>query len=287
LVARAEHPRPAGYREAVFRALLTGRMLAGLALAIAFAVVCVLLGRWQWGRYEDKVTRAAAITTHYTAAPVPLVSMLGRLPLAESDEWTRVSTTGRYAVQQQLLVRNRALSGAGGLEVLVPLDLDGDAGGRLLVDRGWVANPASAADLPAVPPAPAGTVTVQGWLRHGEVDLGKGLPEGQLASITVADARAQVGGALLDTYLVLESEQTPSGVVPARPTPLEQPDTGLGPHQAYAYQWWLTSTFGFVLLGHRLRVAHATRHAVGDTESTDVVGTPRVRKVRIWDEEDA
>ncbi len=264
-------------------------MLAGLALAVAFAVVCVLLGRWQWGRYEDKVTRAAAITTHYTAAPVPLNSMLGRLPLGESDEWTRVSATGRYAVQQQLLVRNRALSGAGGLEVLVPLDLDAGAGGggRLLVDRGWVTNPASAADLPAVPPAPGGTVTVRGWLRHGEVDLGKGLPEGQLASITVAGARAQVGGDLLDTYLVLESEQTPSGVVPSRPTPLEQPDTGLGPHQAYAFQWWLTSTFGFVLLGHRLRVAHATRQADADTESMDVVEAPRVRKVRIWDEEDA
>ena len=266
-------------------------MLAGLALAVAFAVVCVLLGRWQWGRYEDKVTRAAAITTHYTAAPVPLESMLGRLPLAESDEWTRVSTTGRYAVRQQLLVRNRALSGAGGLEVLVPLDLDagaaGAGGSRLLVDRGWVANPASATELPAVPPSPAGTVTVQGWLRHGEVDLRKGLPEGQLASITVAGAHAQVGGALLDTYLVLESEQTPAGVVPARPTPLEQPDTGLGPHQAYAFQWWLTSTFGFVLLGHRLRVAVATGRADVGTESMDAVETPRVRKVRIWDEEDA
>ncbi len=263
-------------------------MLAGLALAVAFAVVCVLLGRWQWGRYEDKVTRAAAITSHYTAAPVPLESMLGRLPLGESDEWTRVSTTGRYAVQQQLLVRNRALAGAGGLEVLVPLDLDGDAGGRrLLVDRGWVTNPASAADLPAVPPAPGGTVTVRGWLRHGEVDLGKGLPEGQLASITVAGARAQVGGDLLDTYLVLESEQTPSGVVPSRPTPLEQPDTGLGPHQAYAFQWWLTATFGFVLLGHRLRVADATHAGGGTGGSVGVVATPRVTKVRIWDEEDA
>jgi DNA-binding transcriptional regulator of glucitol operon len=32
-------------------------MLGGLALALAFAVVCILLGRWQWGRYEERSCR--------------------------------------------------------------------------------------------------------------------------------------------------------------------------------------------------------------------------------------
>ncbi len=266
------------------RTLFTVRWLLAVLLAVAFAAACVFLGRWQWGRYEDRQVRAAAITAHYTAAPVPFATMVGRLPLTEDDEWTRVTVTGRYAAQQ-LLVRNRALDSTPGLEVVVPLDVEG---GRLLVDRGWVRNPDSATAQPTVPATPDGTVTVQGWLRRAEPDLGKSLPAGQLASINVGNAREQVGGAVFDTYLVLESERTSAGGTPARPAPLEQPDTGLGPHQAYAVQWWLTSLFGFFLLGHRLRVARqlGTPDQVGDPATPGRPVGARAKKVRIWDEED-
>jgi len=274
----------------VLRTLFTPRWLLALLVALAFAVVCALLGRWQWGRYEDRQVRADAIASHYGAAALPLSTMLGRLPPSESEEWTRVSATGRYAGQQQLLVRNRSLDSTPGLEVLVPLDTDGH---RLLVDRGWVQNADSAAQLPAVPRAPDGIVTVVGWLRHGEPDLEKDLPAGQLASINVVGAQAQVGGPLLDAYLVLGSEQTASGAVPPRPAPLEKPDTDLGPHQAYAFQWWLTALSGFVFLGYRLRVAEALRLDAGtDGSDTGTRGEPttpsaKPRKIRIWDEEDA
>ena len=251
-------------------------MLGGLALAVAFAVACVLLGRWQWGRYEDRLVQATAVTTHYSANPVPLAEVTSRLPLSDQDQWLRATASGRYASGQQLLVRNRALDGQPGLEVLVPFDLTGGlAGTRVFVDRGWVANADSAATLPPVPPAPTGDVTVEGWLRNGEPDLGKELPAGLLASIDLAEAARQTGGGtVLDAYLVLGSEQP---AVP-RPEPLAAPDTDLGPHQAYAIQWWLTALFGFVLLGYRLRVA-----ANEDAETA----VPRPTKVRIWDEEDA
>ena len=253
-------------------------MLGGLALAIAFAVACILLGRWQWGRYEDRRVRADAVTTHYAASPVPLDSVTARIPLSEEDQWLRVTATGRYGSGQQLLVRNRVLDGRPGLEVLVPFYLTGGLSGtRLMVDRGWVANSDSAADLPPVPPAPGGDVAIEGWLRSGEPDLGKDLPAGQLASIDLAAAARQTGGGTtLDAYLVLASEQ-PTG---PRPEPLAAPDTDLGPHQAYAFQWWLTSLFGFILLAYRLRVAAAERR---ESEPVAV----KAKKVRIWDEEDA
>jgi cytochrome oxidase assembly protein ShyY1 len=251
-------------------------MLGGLVLAVAFAAACILLGRWQWGRYEDRLVQATAVTTHYAADPVPLDQVTSRVPLSEQDEWLRVTATGRYAPGQQLLVRNRALDGRPGLEVLVPFDLSGRLSGtRVFVDRGWVANADSAADLPPVPPAPAGDVTVVGWLRNGEPDLGKSLPAGQLASIDLAEAARQTGGGtVVDAYLVLGSEQPAA----PRPEPLAAPDTDLGPHQAYAIQWWLTALFGFVLLGYRLRTT-----AAENAEAT----TPKPKKVRIWDEEDA
>ena len=244
------------YREvvtAVARVLFTRRMLGGLALAVAFAVACVLLGRWQWGRYEDKQVKATAVTTHYAAAPVPYGTVAGRLPLDEDGQWLRVTTTGQYSPGEQLLVRQRVEDGVPGMEVLVPYAADGVPGARLLVDRGWVPNGDSAAQLPSVPATPSGKVQVQGWLRVAEPSLGKSLPTGQLASISVADAQQQVGGPLADGYLVLESETTAQGTAPARPAALDAPDTDLGPHQAYAFQWWLTSVFGFVFVGYRVR----------------------------------
>ena len=253
-------------------------MLGGLALALVFAVACVLLGRWQWGRYEDRSVQANAVTTHYAATPVPLGSVTSRLPPSDADQWLRVTATGRYAAGKQLLVRNRALDGQPGLEVLVPFDVSGDLSGtRVFVDRGWVANADAAADLPEVPPPPTGEVALVGWLRSGEPDLGKNLPAGQLASIDLTEAARQIGGGtVLDAYLVLDSEQ-PGG---PRPAPLAAPDTDLGPHQAYAIQWWLTAVFGFVLLGYRLRLAA--------TEGRELAGVaPKPKKVRIWDEEDA
>ena len=259
-------------------ALANRRMLGGLALAIGFAVACILLGRWQWSRYEDRQVRAEAVTMHYAASPVPLDSVTARIPLSEEDQWLPVTATGRYASDQQLLVRNRVLDSRPGLEVLVPFDLSGTLSGtRLFVDRGWVPNPDSAADLPSVPAAPGGDLTIEGWLRSGEPDLGKDLPAGQLASIDLAAAARQAGGGTVhDAYLELGSEQ-PAG---PRPEPLAAPDTDLGPHQAYAIQWWLTSLFGFILLGYRLRLAAAERR-----ERAPVAA--KAKKVRIWDEEDA
>lgn len=280
----------AGYRQTVFRVLLTPRWLLAVLLALVFAAVCVQLGRWQWGRYEDRSLRADAVTAHYSASPVPLGSVLGgaRQPLTREQEWTRVTATGRYAVQRQLLVRNRVLGGNLGFEVLVPLDV---GSGYLLVDRGWVPSGPTATSLPDVPSPPSGDVTVSGWLRAGEPDLGRDLPAGQLASITVRGAEEQLGAPAFDAYLVLETEQLPSGAVPARPAPLEPPGTDLGPHQAYAIQWWLTSVLGLLFLGHRIRTlvsgpGPGQPSPANPSAPLQEATAQRPRRTRIWDEED-
>ncbi|MDQ2757109.1 MAG: SURF1 family protein [Actinomycetota bacterium] len=289
------------------RTIFSPRWLLAIVVASAFAVTCVFLGRWQWGKYEDKLLRADTVATNYGAPPVPFAAVMSRLPLTERGEWTRVTVRGTYAPSDQLFVRNRVQGGSPGLDVLVPLTLA--TGQRVLVDRGWVQNADTAAQMPSVPASPAGTVTVQGWLRSPEPSLGRDLPQGQLASIAVSDAQGQIGGTVLPVYLVLESERTASGATPTRPTPLEPPDTDLGPNQAYAFQWWLFAAFGFVFYGYRLRVDRDDRRALasaGDsapptpsqpepasspTPELVTAGRPRKpprpKKVRIWDEEDS
>jgi cytochrome oxidase assembly protein ShyY1 len=264
----------------VVRVLTSRRWLGAFGVALAFAVAAFFLGQWQWHRYEAKSARADRIHSHYDAKPRPVADVLGATPMPLSLDWTRVTMRGRYAAQDTLLVRNRPFDGTYGYEVLVPFE---DAsGGTVLVDRGWVQNAKTAETLPDVVPAPTGEVTVTGWLRRGEPSLGKSLPQGQLASINLAEASSQVGSPLLGAYVILQVERLPDGAAPDRPTALEAPDTDLGPHQAYAFQWWLGMVAGFVLVWFGAR-----RDYQDGLEQAAPEGTPQPRKkVRIWDEED-
>lgn len=258
--------------------LVSRRWLGALAVALAFAAAAYFLGRWQWHRYEDKAARAQRIHAHYDAAPRPLDQVLRPAPVPLSREWTRVVMHGRYAVSQTLLVRNRPYNGTYGYEVLVPFT---DAtGAGVLIDRGWVENAQNAQTLPRFPAAPAGPVTVTGWVRQSEPNLGRDLPHGQLASIDVSEASRTTGMSLLGGYVVLQGERLPNGTVPARPTPLQPPETDLGPHQAYAFQWWAAMVGGVVL------VLFGARREARELREGAAPGVPRPAKVRIWDEED-
>ena len=135
-----------------------------------------------------------------------------------------------------------------------------------------------AAVTPEVPAAPGGEVTVVGWVRPGETTQRKTLPEGQVASISVPDVERAWGTEVLDGYVVLDRELAAGGASPPRPDRLEDPDRSLGPHLAYAYQWWMTMALGFVLvwfgIRRELRLENPEKYP----------GKPT--KTRIWDEED-
>jgi cytochrome oxidase assembly protein ShyY1 len=271
---------------------MSRRWLTALGVAAIFAVACVFLGRWQWHRHEDKVARAQRINSHYFASPVPLsMAMPGPgATLPRAEEWTLVTATGRYAAQSLMLVRNRPNNGVFGYEVVVPLGLAD--GASLLVDRGWIPNGQSASEPSAVPATPAGDITVTGWLRMGETSLARPFRAGQLASINLAEARAQTGTPLYGAYLVLRDEAGSPGEPIVRPQELEPPDTGEGPHLAYALQWWLAAPVGFalVLVGarreHLERVEGSASMAPTDGRVAAPPRPPKARKTRIWDEED-
>lgn len=278
---------------AILSRLLTPRWLGASAAALAFFALCLFLGDWQYGRHEARLASAERIERHYTETPVDIDAALppGSQGFSAEDDWRRVSATGTYDRAGQLMARNRPQNVVYGFEVLVPLTLDD--GSAVLVDRGWVKNAERADVLPEVPAAPAGRVTVTGWLRPGEPPVGEGMPPGQLASINLERAAAATGHHLRPAYLVLESENDGSGAEPARPTPLLAPDTGLGVHFAYALQWWGASVVGFVIVFVYLRrevrdeLAAQTSGAPVTARGTGTTRAPKPKKVRIWDEEDA
>lgn len=298
----------------MWQVLRRPRWLGYLTLAVLFGVITAGLGSWQWHRHETKVERRAVVEANYGQDPVPLDEALaGQDRLPASQRWTRVEATGRYLADAQHLVRNRPYEGVFGYEVLVPLLLpDGTA---VAVDRGWVPNAPTAQQLPDVPAAPGGEVTVTGWLMPSERDLGRAPVEGQLASISLTGLEEATGLDLRPAYLVLGAEDPAPADSPA---PLPAPDTGLGSHLAYALQWWLTVPVGLLLVlvmarrqaedeglpgSGRGRVAPAGGPPDDDRQDRPLVGAapgapsgasttppgrrPRGRKVRIWDEEDA
>ena len=265
----------------MLRLWLTRRWLLSTLVAVLFGVACFYLGLWQWHRHVEQRTKVDAIARNYGAAPVAFSPALVGTGLPPERQWTKVSLTGTYTAGSDLLVRNRTLDQTVGFEVLTPFRTDGTT---ILVDRGWVPNAENAETTPAVDPPPTGDVEVTGWLRTGEVSLGRDLPRPQLASINVADARAQVASLSgLDAYVVLgaQSPAAPAGGHPVRVLP--RPEEDLGPHQAYAYQWWLFMPGGLLFIVFAIRREAQT--VEGETDRTGAPAKPK--KVRIWDEEDA
>ncbi len=266
------------YGGPVLRRLVTPRWLGALLLAVLFAVACYHLGWWQYHRHLAKAERNERLDEHYAAAPVPLPGVLSPAGLDPDDEWTRVTVSGRYD-GGPVFVRGRTVDGEPGLEVLWALRPD--AGGpAVVVDRGFVRPSAEGARvLPSVPAAPDGEVTVTGWVRRGEASRGRQPAPGQLASLNLTEAAAQLGVPdVLPGYVLLDTERTAEGRTPERPDPLGPPDRSLGPHLAYAYQWWLSMVAGFVLvwfgIRRELRAEAPERYP------------PRERRPRIWDDED-
>ena len=107
-------------------------------VALAVAMTCTLLGRWQWNKHVTRDALIATVDANWAAPPVPLTSLVGAPgdePTA-SGEWRSVSLTGHYLSGSAVLLRNRPVNGQPAYHVLVPFQADG--GGVLVVDRGWV-----------------------------------------------------------------------------------------------------------------------------------------------------
>ncbi|MFP5333780.1 MAG: SURF1 family protein [Actinomycetes bacterium] len=269
----------------MYRFLLTPRWLGGLALAVALAAACVVLGTWQWDRREQARERNSPVLANYASPPVTLDDVLDDPtgePLPRSREWTPVEASGSYRPQDTLLLRNRSLHGRPGYHVLVPLELD--SGGALLVDRGWVPTGATGAGPDDVPPPPTGRVDVVARLRPPEPALDRDAPPGQVQSIHLASIAATLEDPTLATaaYAVLASEE-PS---PSRaPVLLPRPVIDEGPHLSYSLQWFVFALGAFVGYGFLARrTAHDLRAVAGPTPSA---GRPARRRPTAEDEEDA
>jgi cytochrome oxidase assembly protein ShyY1 len=223
-----------------YRFALTPRWILGHVLVVLLVVVMVNLGFWQLGRLEEKRDRNDQITSRQEEPVVPVQDVMDPdTPQDEVDQlvYRRVSATGTYLTDQQVVVRNRSFEGAPGEWVLTPVLLeDGTAVG---VSRGW-----QNIETPAERSAPpSGEVQVEGYVQatqergsFGPTDPEDGTVE-TLARVDVQRLQQQVDEPLLPGWVQLV-EQDPEQDEPL-PVPVPLPELDEGPHLGYAGQWFL------------------------------------------------
>ncbi|UFS60185.1 SURF1 family cytochrome oxidase biogenesis protein [Subtercola endophyticus] len=237
--------------------LRTGRWLAYTAAAILFAIICLFLANWQFDRGQQASADNAVVAANFSAEPVPIELALPTLGSYDaSQNWQRVSVTGVYLANEELVVRNRSNSGTNGFEVVTPLQLSD--GSVFLVDRGWVQpSPTDALNPDSIPRPTSGTVSVVVQLRPSEAPLGTGSTTGnQIQSITLPRIQQTTGGDLYTGAYGLLNSQAPAAEAGLTNTQTSMPVEDVGTHISYMVQWLFFALLGFFALGLAARKVH-------------------------------
>jgi cytochrome oxidase assembly protein ShyY1 len=260
------------------------RWLGYLAFAIVFAIACGFLSNWQLARSKEAAAANALVTANFDSTPVPLTEELPTLgSYSPKQEWTRVTVTGTYEPDQQLLVRNRPFNGSPGFEVLTPLRTAD--GALFIVDRGWVPTGNTTDSPDHVPAAPSGTVTVVARLKASEPAIpGRTASGRQVGTIQLSVVKEKLAGADVYTgaYGLLDSEDPAPATAPT-PTVTAPPTQDEGLHWSYMIQWIIFALIGFFGLGYALVTEYRKRNSDDPAERARAVERERRRRAKRTD----
>ncbi|WP_377268800.1 SURF1 family protein [Peterkaempfera sp. SMS 1(5)a] len=243
----------------MYRFLLSRRWLVTTLLALLLVPTMIRLGFWQLHRHEARVARNTLIGENLGSRPVPIGSLMRPGFDVPSDlTWRTVSAVGQYDPADEFVVRQRTADDGGTIGYFVITPLVTADGATVLVNRGWVDSGDDATVYPKVPAPPTGRVTVTGRLRADETSHSSGirdrggLPDRQFMLINSDQQAKRLGHPVLGGYIELVTT-TPEPRVRAQQLPA--PDhSDIGPHMAYAVQWWLFTAMvpvGWVILARR------------------------------------
>lgn len=261
-----------------YRFLLTPTWLGWLGLCALFAVACVFLAQWQIDRRDQALEEIDRVVENYDEDPVPYSQVRGVFhdPSAE-DEWTVARVTGEYLEDDTKLVRNRGHAGSVGYEQLVPFAVDG-TDDVVVVSRGWLPTDSADGARPAyMPQPPEGEVEMVMRLKPGEPEIDRDAPQGQLASVDLAEYSAEIGRDLVPgAYGLMASEDPEPEQAPQQ---LSRPELDEGPHLSYSMQWYAFGLLGFIGWGYAARVQARHDELAGIDEDDDADGRHRAAGV--------
>ncbi|MFE7815426.1 SURF1 family protein [Streptomyces sp. NPDC057433] len=264
----------------MYRFLLSRQWVILTLLALVLIPTMVELGFWQLHRHERRVALNRVIADSLAAKPVPAESLTAPgAEVGDDDLYRSVTARGSFDTADEVVVRRRTNADEEvGYHVLTPFVLDD--GKILLVNRGWIpADGPSQTAFPKVPAPPGGELTITGRLMQDQTteDSGiknlEGLPDRQIMLINSELEADRLGEEVLGGYVDLTGPG-PSGDTP-EPVPSPEHDA-IGPHLAYAWQWWLFAAgvpVGWVVLvrreaRERAEKAEQEAGAAADAEDT-------------------
>jgi surfeit locus 1 family protein len=210
----------------------------GWAFAAA-AIACVAfvsLGNWQSRRAAEKRELALALDRAMRAAPI-------ELPAAATDViHRRVAARGIFIPERTVLLDNKLRRGRPGYEVVTPLRL-ARSPSHVLVNRGWIAAPASRAELPQVR-TPGGEIRIDGIaLERIPHALEPMASSGAVRQNVEIPAYAAETGLPLLPLVMEQHSDTGDGLLREWP----RPDLGVEKHESYALQWYSFAVLAVIL----------------------------------------
>jgi cytochrome oxidase assembly protein ShyY1 len=268
----------------VYRFALRPRWILSHLFVLALVVTMVNLGFWQLRRLDQRRESNRVVKEHLAEPPVPLDELVGPgTPAAEVDRAAnrRVTVTGTYERDDQVLVRSRSLNGDPGSWVLTPLRRPD--GSLVVVNRGWIGNDGTFDAVPGSFIPQSGTVHVQGLLqttqtrgRFGPRDPASGRLT-SLARVDVERYAQQLDGPVVPAWVQLRSEAPHPAAGRDVPVVLGLPELDEGPHLSYAIQWFIFSTIavvGYPLILRRNARERRSEGAERDDEDEEDLEAP-------------
>ncbi|MFT3735943.1 MAG: SURF1 family protein [Rhodocyclaceae bacterium] len=217
---------------------MNARRWVPLVAGVLLALVCVRLGMWQLDRAAFKRELHARITANEAVRAAGTAASL--------QAWQRVQLRGSWVSGQTVFLDNRSYQHQPGYEVLSLLQLD-NAGGFVVVNRGWVKAGAQRAQLPDVA-QPDGVVTLVGRVREPDLTsfrLDDGRDPGKIWQRADPALFAGRLGKPVAPYVIQQENDAGDGLV--RDWPRHENEAYK--HQAYALQWFAFACLSAGLAG--------------------------------------
>nr|WP_152821230.1 MULTISPECIES: SURF1 family protein [unclassified Corynebacterium] len=241
--------------------LKPGWVIAALIIAVFSYFAFTFLAPWQLGKDSDIVERNERITEAFSHDPLPVSEVFSRGALSPSDEWRRVTLTGRYLPHAEAVLRMRASDSGPAVQVLTPFRTDD--GATYLINRGF--EPTTGAGVPEYDAAPTDEVSIVGVARRNEgtPDRQPFTDEGhlQVYGINTEQISQATGEQLARDYVQL-TEGEP-GEVSAMPIP----KLDRGSHLSYGLQWIAFGIMAPLGLGYFLYAEMRERRRARDEEA--------------------
>jgi len=215
------------------------RQLLAALLGLITAAGCVRLGLWQLDRLRHVRFENDLKVARLSAPPAGAFGLL-----FGTRRFRRVTVTGTFDLEHQVVLVGRANNGAPGVDIITPIAPD--AGGRpILVNRGWVYS----ADAQTVDLAKFGETahtTITGWV--DEFAMGG---DGPARTASTPNGWRRLDVREIDRafpfpiapFLIVAQADSGATLRPDAPVRHPLPSVDAGPHQGYAIQW-----FAFALI---------------------------------------